>query len=162
MAVYSRRTVSAQVRTSSGSASAPRPNGSGHREKNDVTQEAPAFCAPPWRGSVERVMGMPCGVRSASSWRRLCQRAAAPALSSPCTLKWDMHFSSTTVEVGDFEIAPGVSRSVPSAPVSMTVWNISPTFSSRERRESRSSVRSSGVSRGSSKGSITPLRFRSR
>ena len=149
-AKYSRRTVSAQSRTSSASRSAPSPSGSGHREKKDVAHAVPAFWAPPWRGSVEIVTGMPCGVVSASSWRRLCQRAVASALSSPCTLKWFMSLARTTVDVGDFEIAPGVSSSVPSGPVSMTVWNSSPTFSSRERRGSRSSVRSSGLRRGSS------------
>lgn len=161
-AVYSRRAVSAHSRTSAGSARAPRPSGSGHREKNEVTQEVPAFCAPPWRGSVEIVTGMPCGVRSASSWRRLCQRAAAPALSSPWTLKWFMCLASTTSSVPDLEIAPGPSSSVPSGPVSITVWNISPTFSASESLPSRSSVRSSGLRRGSSKGSIRPLPFRSR
>ena len=47
------------------------------------------------------------------------------------TLKWVRCLSSTTMRVGDLLIAPGSSRTEPSAPASMTVWNIRPTFSSR-------------------------------
>ena len=51
-------------------------------------------------------------------------------------MKWVRCLSSTTVLVGDLLMVPGCSSTVPSAPASMTVWNIRPTFSSRERRPS--------------------------
>ena len=114
------------------------------------------------RGSVETVIGMPCGVCSAGAWRALYQPAAARGESRACTLKWLGCLPWTTVAVADLLIFPGVRRRVPSGPASITVWNISPTFSSRDSRSSRSSTRSATGSRGSSKGSIRPFRFRSR
>ncbi len=161
-ATYSWRAMSANSRTASASRSAARPSGSGHCENDVAVNETPAFSMNACRGSVEMVTGMPCGVRSASAWRALCQRAAIRGSSRACTLKWVRCFSSTTTLVGDLLIAPAVSTTVPSAPASMTVWNISPTFSSSDSRPSRSSTRASTASRGSSKGSITPLPFRSR
>ncbi len=96
------------------------------------------------------VTGIPCGVDSASSCSRLLQRAACRAVGISCTLKWFMALPTTTSVVPDFEIAPGSSFSSPSAPTSITVWNMRPAFSARLRRPTRSAVRSSGVSRGSS------------
>jgi hypothetical protein len=102
------------------------------------------------RGSVEIVTGMPWGVVSASACRALLHRAAERGSPSACTLKWLRCLSQTTVLVGDLLMAPACSISDPSAPASMTVWNIRPTFSSRESRPSRSSTRSSTGSWGSS------------
>jgi hypothetical protein len=102
------------------------------------------------RGSVEIVTGMPCGVRSAIPWTALCHTAAERASSRTWTLKWERCFSSTTTLVGDLLMAPGSSSTEPSAPASMTVWNISPTFSSRPSRARRSSTRVPTSSRGSS------------
>ncbi len=150
MATYSWRAMSANSRTASTSRSAASPIGSGHCEKAVAVNETPAFSMNACRGSVETVTGMPCGVRSASAWSALCQRAAIRGSSSPWTLKCVRCLSRTTVLVADLLIAPGASSTDPSAPASMTVWNIRPTFSSRERRPRRSSTRASGASRGSS------------
>ena len=125
-ATYSCRAMSANSRTASVSRSAARPSGSGHCENAFAEKETPAFSRKACRGSVETVTGMPCGVRSASACRALCQRAAIRGSSSPCTLKWVRCLSSTTTLVGDLLIAPAVSTTVPSAPASMTVWNIRP------------------------------------
>ena len=133
-ATYSCRAMSANSRTASASRSAARPSGSGHCENDFAVNETPAFSMNACRGSVEMVTGMPCGARSATAWRALCQRAAIRASSRACTLKWLRCLSSTTTLVGDLLIAPADSMTVPSAPASMTVWNIRPTFSSRLSR----------------------------
>ena len=149
-ATYSCRATSAKVRTTSASRSAARPSGSGHCEKAPAEKETPAFSMKACLGSVETVTGMPWGVVSAIACSALLHRAADAGSPSACTLKWLRCLSSTTVRVDDLLMAPGSSRSEPSAPASMTVWNIRPTFSSSESRPTRSSTRSSTGSRGSS------------
>ena len=162
-AQYSWRAMSPNSRTSSGSRRAASPRGSGHCENDFAANETPAFSMNACRGSVEIVTGMPCGVLLGDAPGARCASAPPSAASSrACTLKWVRCLRSTTSEVADLLIAPGPSRTVPSAPASMTVWNIRPTFSSSESRASRSSTRSSTVRRGSSNGSIRPLPLRSR
>ncbi len=161
-AQYSCRAMSPNSRTTSGSRSAARPSGSGHWENALAANDVPAFSMNACRGSVETVTGMPWGDCSATDWSALCHRAALRASSRACTLKWVRCLRSTTSEVADLLIAPGDSSTVPSGPASMTVWNISPTFSSRESRGSRSATRSSTARRGSSNGSIRSFPLRSR
>jgi hypothetical protein len=105
--------------------------------------------------------GTPCGVCAARAWRLLFQTAACRAERMACTLKCDRCLPRTTVVVGDFEIARRLQQ-LALLPTSMTVWNISPHFSSRLMRATRSAARSSALRRGSSYGSITPLPLRSR
>lgn len=111
---------------------------------------------------MEIVTGIPCGARSAISCTALCHSAAARAPVRWCTLKCVRCLSSTTSDVGDLLIRPGSSSTEPSAPASMTVWNISPIFSDRLILATRSATRSATGRRGSSKGSMTPLPLRSR
>ena len=126
-------------------------------------KETPAFSMNACRGSVEIVTGMPWGVCSASACSALCHRAAIRGVLE----RVDVEVAEVLVEhhhagrrLADRARLPrGPSRP---APASMTVWNIRPTFSSRESRPSRSSTRSSTGRRGSSKGSIRPLPLRSR
>ena len=106
-ATYSCRAMSANSRTASASRSAASPRGSGHCENAVAVNETPAFSMKACRGSVETVTGMPCGVRSASSWRALCQRAAMRGSSRTWTLKWVRCLSRTTVLVADLLIAAG-------------------------------------------------------
>ena len=92
--------MSAKRCTTSASRSAASPSGSGHCEKALAVKETPAFSMNAWRGSVEIVTGMPCGVCSASAWRALCHRAAMRGSSRAWTLKWVRCLSRTTTEVG--------------------------------------------------------------
>ncbi|BAS10494.1 hypothetical protein AHiyo4_39160 [Arthrobacter sp. Hiyo4] len=161
-AVYSCRAISAKRRIRSALPTAARPIGSGHCEKWAAVNDTPEFSMNAWRGSVEMVTGIPCGACAASSCRALLQRAASRALPSAWTLKWFMNLPRITVLVGDLLMLPGVSSRVPSGPVSMTVWNISPAFSSRLRRVTRSAARSCGLRSGFSKGSMIPFPLRSR
>ncbi len=71
---YSCRAMSAKRRTSSASAVAPRPIGSGQCEKPPADQLAPS-ASKLWRGSDEIVTGMPRRVPAATSWSRLCHSA---------------------------------------------------------------------------------------
>ena len=72
-----------------------------------AVNETPEFSMNAWRGSVEIVTGMPCGVCAARACRVLLQRAASRAVPSAWMLKWFMNLPRITVLVGDLLMLPG-------------------------------------------------------
>ncbi len=145
---YSCRAMSAKRRTRSGSLVAPSPIGSGQAEKPPAAAEAAGLSITPWRGSVETVTGMPSRVPAAISWTRLCHSAILRGVTGPKVrmLKWFSRPSRISDSVDGIIASPG--GRVPSGLTPAIVWNISPAFSARVIRPSRSVTRSSVGSSG--------------